>query len=294
MGCSRPSAEREWREAVAYSIITVILLVIMLLFFCCVISMFVIGGIRQTKRPGRRVGGAALLLCAVFNVGLFVLMAILMFMERNTFWLFKPTGLVFLLCCFVLAIFIFLFVRSESYRRDETQPECDCIVVLGAGLVDGLRVTRLLAGRIDRCKELFDANCGKPYVIMSGGRGSDEKVSEASAMQDYAIEMGIPPEKIVLEERSTSTKENMQYSKETMDNRSDADSCIFITNEFHLYRASVLAKRVGLNARGVACKTTDYSWPSAFGREYLMVMLLYIWIPIALAAVWGVLAWLLF
>lgn len=276
-----------------YSIITVILLIIMLVFFCCLISMYIIGGIRQIRRIGRRASGVALLLCAALNAALFALLAILLFRQRSAFWLFKPAGLVFILCCFVLALFVFLFIRSEEYRRSETLPKCDCIIVLGAGLVDGLRVTKLLAGRIDKCKELFDANGGKPYVIMSGGKGNDEKVSEASAMYDYAIKMGIPSEKILLEEKSTSTKENMLYSNNIMEEHGIIDSCAFITNEFHLYRASVLAKRAGIKAHGIACKTSDYSWPGAFGREYLMVMLLYIWIPVLLVAIWGLFAWLM-
>lgn len=272
-----------------WSIVTVIVLFLMLLFFCCISVMFFIGGLRQFRRPDRRRQGVALIACTICLTVLFVFLSICLFRVRGSFWLLKPQGLLFLVCLYAVAVFIALVGYSERALQRPSPVSSDYILILGAGLIDGINVTKLLAGRIDKGIEIFRNDGGKPCLVMSGGQGRDERRTEAQAMREYALSKGVPDTHILLEERSTSTKENIRYSKELMDERGTGYSCVFVTNEFHLYRAERAVRKMGLQAEGAPCRTTDYSWPSAFSREYLITIVRFGWVLALSAGAWSIL-----
>lgn len=89
-----------------------------------------------------------------------------------------------------------------------------------------------------------------PKIIVSGGQGSDELVSEAFAMKKYILSQNIPEEDIIMEDKSTTTYENLKFSKVIMDNTKEKYSCIFVTNNYHVFRASIFARKTGLKAHG--------------------------------------------
>ena len=140
----------------------------------------------------------------------------------------------------------------------------DYVVVLGAGLI-GERVTPLLASRIRKGIKVYKANPGSK-LIMSGGQGPDEVVSEAFAMKNYALEQGVDEKDIILEDKSTSTEENIIFSKKFI----PADkSFALVTNYYHVYRALVQARTLGFRCIGYGAPTKFYFSLNAFIREFI-------------------------
>ena len=140
----------------------------------------------------------------------------------------------------------------------------DYVVVLGAGLI-GERVTPLLASRIRKGINVYKANPGSK-LIMSGGQGPDEVVSEAFAMKNYAFEQGVDENDIILEDKSTSTEENIIFSKKFI----PADkSFAVVTNYYHVYRALVQARTLGFRCIGYGAPTKFYFTLNAFIREFI-------------------------
>lgn len=140
----------------------------------------------------------------------------------------------------------------------------DYVVVLGAGLI-GERVTPLLASRIRKGIKVYKDNPGSK-LIMSGGQGPDEVVSEAFAMKNYALEQGVDEKDIILEDKSTSTEENIIFSKKFI----PADkSFAVVTNYYHVYRALVQARTLGFRCIGYGAPTRFYFSLNAFIREFI-------------------------
>lgn len=179
---------------------------------------------------------------------------------------------------YVVGIFFFYLVTSILYNHFPHNKNVDYIIVLGAGLIDGERVTPLLASRIDVAVKLFEKQKNKkshqPTIILSGGQGPDEKVSEARAMMNYVEEKNYQLGNVYLEEKSTNTKENLQFSeaiayqKDNIKNF-NRKNIVIASNNYHILRAGKLAYRLGIFARGVGSKTKMYYLPTAFIREYI-------------------------
>ena len=155
----------------------------------------------------------------------------------------------------------------------------DFIIVLGAGLINGEKVTPLLAKRIDRAIQFYrkqsEETLSPPQLLMSGGQGPDEKVPESQAMREYALEQGIPAEDILMEAQSTNTLENMRFSKEIMEREKPSGyHAIFTSNNYHIFRAGMYAEDVGLKIDGIGSKTARYYLPNAFLREFIAVALM--------------------
>ncbi|GBD73828.1 putative uncharacterized protein [Tetragenococcus halophilus subsp. halophilus] len=92
-------------------------------------------------------------------------------------------------------------------------------------------------------------------------------------MKDYALQQGIPEDDILIETNSTTTLENMQYSKEIID-RADiqAPKVIFSSNNYHIFRAGIFARMAHLKAEGLGAKTAFYYLPNAFLREFIAII----------------------
>jgi uncharacterized SAM-binding protein YcdF (DUF218 family) len=148
--------------------------------------------------------------------------------------------------------------------------------VLGSGLIND-KVPPLLASRINKAIDFYwkqAAVASPPIILFSGGQGPDENLPEAEAMQKYAVEKGIPSEHTLTETRSVNTFQNMLYSKQIMDSIKGKYNIIFITNNFHLFRASLYAKMAGLKSQGIGSKTALYYWPNAMIREYIAIVVM--------------------
>ncbi|MDR3072258.1 MAG: YdcF family protein [Clostridiales Family XIII bacterium] len=188
---------------------------------------------------------------------------------------------------YVPGMLIAILLYSIVYARLPKPKDCDFILVLGAGLVDGTTVTPLLAKRLDRAIRLYETNGKNADFIVSGGKGADEKVSEAYAMRQYLLEQNIPEEKIIMEECSKNTLENLRFSKHIMEERNANYQALIVTSNYHVLRTVILAKNIAMNAQGIGCKTAFYYLPAAFIREYIAVIFAYKYL--ALIYVLGVL-----
>lgn len=162
----------------------------------------------------------------------------------------------------------------------------DYIIVLGSGLI-GDRVPPLLASRINKAVQQYKKYHGRPLIITSGGQGSDEKVAEAYAMKKYIHEHypEIPDEAVVMEDQSTTTLENMQFSKKIIIERfGEKARGIFVSNNYHILRAGFYARKAKLKANGVGSKTAFYYVPNAFTREFIGLLEMYKWRHVAFIA----------
>ena len=134
-------------------------------------------------------------------------------------------------------------------------------------------MTKLLSNRVDKAIQIYNKCKVKPIIIPSGGQGEDEKLSEAQAMKNYLLEHGIPEESIVLEDRSTTTRENLLFSKKIIDSREGKKKTALVSSNYHIYRCLKLAKEIGFNCTGIGADVALYFWPSALIREFIAVFL---------------------
>ncbi|WP_195236896.1 YdcF family protein [Romboutsia sp. 1001285H_161024_C4] len=185
-------------------------------------------------------------------------------------------GFILIEIYFLFSVFNFLMI-SLLYQLNRPKLNQDFIIVLGSRVI-GDKVPPLLASRIKKAIEFYNkqAKASKPpKIIFSGGQGKDEKVSEAFAMQKYAIENGIPISDTILEDKSTTTFENMSFSKNIMDKiKPSGYNSIFVTNNYHLFRAGLYAKKANLKSDGIGAKTALYFIPNALIREYIAIVVM--------------------
>ena len=174
---------------------------------------------------------------------------------------------VFYFSCLVLSFVIYsIFIQIMPHRMN-----FDYVIIHGAGLEDGEKLTKLLANRVDKAIEIYEKCKVNPVIIPSGGKGSDEKISEAEAMSNYLLEHGVPAESILPEDRSATTEENIRNSKALIDSREGGRKTALISSNYHVYRCLRLAKMEGLKCIGIGAKTAMYYWPSALIREFIAV-----------------------
>ena len=162
----------------------------------------------------------------------------------------------------------------------------DFIIIHGAGLKNGESVTPLLKKRIDKAIDAFRQSSNPGIkIIASGGRGSDEKISEAQAIANYiAEETDVPMDKVILEDKSTTTYENLLFSKKLGEALVDSPRFLFVTNNYHVYRTGAYAKAIGMLGDGLGCNTASYYIPSAFIREFIAICVKIKWVFIAFYA----------
>lgn len=171
-------------------------------------------------------------------------------------------------CMLIGTIITNLIVINYKAEYDK-----DYAIILGCGLMKDGNPTPLLKGRIDRAlsfyHEQLKATGKKLTFICSGGQGSNEVISESQSMKNYLMGNGISEEDIIMEDKSTSTYENMLYSKTIIDNISSDSKIIFSTNNFHVFRSGLMSRRVGMASIGIGSKTKWYFWPNAWVREFV-------------------------
>ena len=182
---------------------------------------------------------------------------------------------IFLLVIFSYVIFGFAFagfmIYSYLYLFIPKKKSYDFIIIHGAGLLGGEKVTPLLKHRIDKAVEAYHKSKNPNIkIIASGGQGVDEKISEAQAIANYLLEgTDVPKEAIILEDKSTTTYENLLFSKEIGEKLIENPRFLFVTNDYHVFRTSVFARQMKLKGDGLGCRTAAYYIPSAFIREYV-------------------------
>lgn len=144
-------------------------------------------------------------------------------------------------------VLIFMALLGQVLRgaRDDVMGETQAIVVLGCQ-VKPWGPSILLQDRLDKALEYWKEH-PETVIVVSGAQGPDEPSTEARAMADYLMEKGVPEDKILLEEKSHNTIQNLTYSKQLLEERGYdmSGGAAIVSNGFHLTRAKMLAGRVG-------------------------------------------------
>ena len=198
---------------------------------------------------------------------------------------------IFMLFMFSYVIFGFAFagfmIYSYLYLFIPKKKSYDFIIIHGAGLLGGEKVTPLLKRRIDKAVEAYHKSVNpKIKIIASGGQGADEKISEAQAITNYLLEeTDVPKDAIILEKESTTTYENLLLSKKIGESFIQNPRFLFVTNDYHVFRTSVYARRIQMKGDGLGCRTASYYIPSAFIREYVALCVHMKWLFIGFYAV---------
>lgn len=158
-------------------------------------------------------------------------------------------------------LFIFACVKRSKAKISRTPT---VIFVFGAGLF-GDRLSLSLKTRLDRTIAL-----SKEYpsarIVVSGGQGPNEWLSEGMAMKKYLVANGICEHLIFTEEKSTSTYENLLFSMRLYDLKSQPVA--LVSNQFHLYRLEKIAHKLGIDGFGVAAMLPSIAAPVFYTREY--------------------------
>ena len=184
--------------------------------------------------------------------------------------------LVILVC---IGLLYFCVVESFIIRsaRTDKEPERDYLIVLGAAVYGdqpSLTLVRRLEGALDYLQQYPES-----VAIVSGGMGPGETITEAKAMHDWLLEHGIEDSRILMEDKATSTQENLEYSFAIIRERGgDPNGNVaIVSSAYHLYRAKLMAHNQGVESAGVAAPwgyffvMLNYFIREAFGVTHLWV-----------------------
>ena len=162
---------------------------------------------------------------------------------------------------------------SLIVTRYEPGPDRDFLIILGCGLKKDGTPTPILAGRIERAIAFYDwqkSETGKELTfVASGGQGPDEVMSESASIKRYLVSTGIPESRIIEEDKSGDTLENMKFSKAKIDAIDPEGKVAFSTTNYHVFRSGLCARRVKMRAVGMWSGTRWYFWPNAWVREFV-------------------------
>jgi len=171
-----------------------------------------------------------------------------------------------ILICALLALFF--AVEGIILAAGFTAPQqgLDYIVVLGAR-VNGREPSGALRNRIAAAADYLESN-PDTIAVLSGGQGSDEDISEAQCMYENLTAMGVDPDRLILEDRSTDTSENLVFSRAFIPEDSSVG---LVTNNFHIFRSLALARALEWDVAGVPVETSMLSMPHYLMREFIGV-----------------------
>ncbi len=231
------------------------------------------------EKEGRKVRNLMLAILGLSFVIMMIWYVFVIFIQiENILWhiLFFYAFLVF---GYTMFLYTSVLAYAILYHFTPIRYEPNYIIVLGSGLI-GDKVPPLLASRLDEAVKQYKKYGERAFIIVSGGQGNDEKLTEAYAMKQYLIDVHhLPTDKILLEDQSTNTEQNMVFSKKIMDHHAQGEKyrSLFVTNNFHVFRASIYAKKAKLDAEGIGSKTAFYYVPNAFTREFIGLLDMYKW-----------------
>lgn len=166
----------------------------------------------------------------------------------------------------------FLHYNIRQYSSEKAIKDADYIIVLGAK-VNGTVPSLALQYRADAAAEYLKDN-PNTIAVASGGRGPGEEITEAEAISRILQDHGIEESRIIKESKSTSTIENLTFSKALLP--PSAKKGLIVTNDFHIYRSCMIAQDLGLDAKGLAAKTPASAILKSYTREYLAITNYYV------------------
>lgn len=180
-------------------------------------------------------------------------------------------------CAVVTLLSVNLLVQClrAFHYSDSPHTEADVLLVLGSALRRDGSMTPMLTGRLDLALALDKAHGGRTVLVLSGGQMKSEPVVEATVMHAYLKTHGIPDERMLDEGRSMDTAENMHYSAQLIRERFPNARVVVVTSRPHELRATLLARREGLNVTSLGSRMPWFYWANAIAREYLGMLMLH-------------------
>ena len=159
-------------------------------------------------------------------------------------------------------------VRAAANAPKED--EACTVVVLGCRVYDS-GPSRMLISRVNAAAAFLKAH-PDVYCVVSGGQGEDEPMSEAQCMYDMLVDRDIAPERILTEDASRSTRENIEFSLAIIKEKGLPERLALVTNEYHLCRASMVASAFGCESRAISARSQYILLPTYFVREIFGVL----------------------
>lgn len=161
----------------------------------------------------------------------------------------------------ILAVFILLVTYAAVLSGLMINAACtppqnpDTVIVLGCKVQKNGNPSLMLSKRINAAYDYLSEN-PEPICVVAGGKGSDEPVSEAEAMKKALIEKGIEESRIITEDRSESTRQNIEFSLKILEEKGiEVNEAAIVTDGFHQFRASLIAKEYGIAPTAVSADT---------------------------------------
>ncbi len=169
--------------------------------------------------------------------------------------------------CFAVGVLVVgaasAFILSAAWN--EPDEDLDCLIVLGAQVRADGTPAESLRYRLESALAYLDEH-PSTKVVVSGGQGANEPCPEAHAMRAWLVEHGVDEDRILVEDRSTTTAENIAYSSEFIDPVHDRVG--IVTNDFHVFRALAIARRGGIErVWGVPARSHPWYLPNNLLRE---------------------------
>lgn len=236
-----------------------------LAFPAVLIILFFIEGIQIVRHEGLKPSNMLSMLFSILLFGYLVVWPVIGNLQKNTWSTTFYAVISFSALYFLALMAMYSLSAILNLIHLKKNRNADYIVVLGAGIL-GTKVTPLLAARIDRGIELLSRN-PNAVLLMSGGKGPGEDIPESEAMAAYAQDHGVNADRILIEDRSISTEENLRFSKELMEK--EKPRIVIVTTAYHVFRALILAKQQGIKCVGFGAKTKWYFTLNALIREFI-------------------------
>lgn len=236
--------------------------------------LLIANGVTVLRRERLRLSNAMSLLAGTAIVAVVVIVPVgylIAYRQQDATILFPLLFALLAVAGYIGFVFTLVTLYAVVYSRFTPRPGHSAIVVLGASVARGT-VPPLLASRLDKAIQLYhrERSAGyTPFVVASGGQGPDEPVSEAHAMATYLREQGIPDDLLIEEDRSTSTRENLTFSRELLAQRAADGRLLVVTSSYHALRAAIQSRRLRLPAQVAGAATARYYVPNAFLREFV-------------------------
>ncbi len=171
---------------------------------------------------------------------------------------------------FITSSFIVYIILSIIACMKPKSNDGDFILIHGCHT--GMHVSPILKNRVDKALEIYRNGGEKAMFALSGGKGSDEPVSEACAMHDYLLENGVPQKKMFLEDESTTTLENIMIVREMTSPGLKDPLYILVSDDYHVLRASIYARKLDMRVKTIGAKTKYYYWFYGTIREFLAIV----------------------
>ena len=184
----------------------------------------------------------------------------------------KTTKIIYKVLCVLFAVMLLwvaVILGAMAYFATRPPKDNATVVVLGCQ-VRGDTPSLLLYKRIETAFEYLKAN-PNAKCIASGGKGSDENISEAECIKEYLVDMGIDENRILIENKSVNTNENISFSAEIIKKNGLNENMAIVTDGFHEMRATLIAKRLGYECGAVSSKT-PMRYVSAFTTREVIAL----------------------